>query len=191
MRVYMLCVGLMILACGCLRAQESRCDFLKTSDIQYLRDFLQEQQRLRQSQCLSTAIQVLGQRRDIEAIHLLVGYLDYLDPKTGPLPNGGATVRPNYPAVDALFQIGKPATADLISSLEIDASPEVRVNALHAFEYIYRDDLWNGIRALGTAKRIAKSDEARRRLNDASKELMDDCKGRGEEAAKECENAAT
>src|ERR1700688_2762325 len=105
MKLRLTLVVLVIAACVGSRAQEaSPCATLKTKNTQILRNFLQEQQSLRQSPCLPSVIKQLGQLHDVEAAHLLVGYLDYLDPKTAPLPNGGATVWPSYPAVGALFQ---------------------------------------------------------------------------------------
>jgi len=183
-------LSLTIMACAVLPAQEALCPMLKAKDPQILRSFLEEQQALRESPCLAATIKQLGQRHDEKAVHLLVGYLDYLDPKTAPLPNGGATVRPSYPAVSALFQIGRPATIELVSEIQSGESPKLRENAVRAFADIYRDDLASGIRTLKTAELLAKTDDERRRLTDARQKLIDECNARGENEAERCRNAA-
>ena len=190
MKPSLLLLVLMLATCVGSRAQEASCEPLKTKDTQVLRDFLQQQQSSRQSPCLTSVIKHLGQLRDVEAIHLLVSYLDYLEPKTGLLPNGGATIRPRYPAVDALFQIGKPATIELLSAIQAGDSPKIRENAVKAYEYVYRDDLSSGIRGLKTATRLAKTDDERRRLNEALQKLLDACNAGDETGAQACGYAA-
>jgi hypothetical protein len=190
MRVSLLFLVLMTAICVGSRAQESSCAMLKTKDTQILRGFLEEQQSLRQSPCLTVVIKQLGQLRDVESIHLLVGYLDYLEPKTGLLPNGGATVRPRYPAVSALFQIGKPATLELLSAIQAGGSPKIRENAVRAYESVYRDDMPSGIGVLKTAELLAKTDDERQRLKEARQKLIDACSARGEKEAEACGYAA-
>jgi hypothetical protein len=190
MRVRLLFLALMIAASVGSRAQEADCAALKTKDTRVLRGFLEKQQSLRQSLCLPLVIKQLGQLRDVEAIQLLISYLDYLDPKTGLLPNGGATVWPSYPAESALFQIGKPATIELLSAIQSGGSPKIRENAMSAYESVYRDDLWSGIRGLKTAELLAKTDDERHRLHEASQKLIDACNARDEKQAEACRNAA-
>jgi HEAT repeat protein len=156
MRVRLLLLVLVTATCVDSRAQADPCATLKTKDTQALRELLEEQQTLRESPCLPSAIRQLGQLRDVEAIHLLVGYLDYLEPKTGPLPNGGATVRPSYPAVSALFQIGKPAAIELLSAIQAGGTPRARENAVRAYADVFRDDLSSGIRAIENSRATGK-----------------------------------
>jgi hypothetical protein len=75
--------------------------------------FLEQQKGARQSPCISSVIKRLGQNRDVHAVHLLVSYLDFVDPSTVPLPGANAYVRPDYPAMEALFEIGQPAANEL------------------------------------------------------------------------------
>jgi len=177
-----------ITVCGRSPAQELSCAVLDTKDAQMLRDFLRQQQKLRQSLCLPSVIKRLGQIHDLDAIPLLVIYLDYMDPKTAPLPNGGATVRPSYPAVTAIFLIGKPAVIQLLSAIQTGASAKFRKNAVRAYADIFRDDLSSGIRGLKTAELLAKSDDERHRLNEALHELMDECNNRDQQAAQACKD---
>ena len=190
MRVILLCISVMIAASVGSPAQDAACTTLKNKDAKFLRGFLEEQQSLRQSSCLASVIKQLGQIGDVEAIHLLVGYLDYLDPKTGLLPNGGATVRPSYPAGSALFQIGKPATIELLSAIQAGESPKIRENAVKTYQSVYRDDLPSGIRLLKTAELLAKTDAERRRLSEARQRLIDACNARGEKVAESCSYAS-
>lgn len=190
MKVNLTFLAVMIAMCIASRAQETSCETLKTQDKKILRSFLEEQQSSRKSPCLPVVIKQSGQLHDAEAVHLLVGYLDYMDPKTAPLPNGGATVWPSYPAVDALFQIGKPATIELLSAIQVAESPKILKNAVRAYADIYRDDLSSGIRALKTAELLSKTDDERRRLNKARQELVDECNARGEKEAEACRYAS-
>jgi HEAT repeat protein len=173
-----------------LRAENS-CGALVAKDSEGLRTFLQEEVGLRQSPCLTSAIKQLGERQDVAAVRLLISYLDYLDPSTAPLPGGGMTVRPDYPAVSALFQIGKPATVDLLSAIQEVKSPRAVENAIQAYEYIYRDDLASGIRGLQTAELLAKTDNQRRRLLEARQKLIEACNSGDEEEAQKCKNTTT
>jgi hypothetical protein len=172
-----------------LTAQEAACVSTKTQNSQTLRKLLEEQQDSRKSPCLPQAIKYLGRAQDVRAIHVLISYLDYLDPETAPDPNGGATVRPRYPAIDALFLIGKPATSELILAIQSGKSPKIRDNAVKAFEYVYRSELSSGVRELKSAERLANDAEERRRLDDARRKLFAACSARDEEQAKACRTA--
>jgi hypothetical protein len=186
-------LSLMLMICTCVgtRAQEAPCAILRTKNAEVLREFLEEQQSVRQSPCLPSIINQLGHLHDVAAIRLLVGYLDYMDPETAPLQNGGATVRPSYPAVGALFQIGKSATIDLLSAIQAGgSSPKISENAVRAYASIYRDDLSSGIRTLKTEELRAKTDDERRRLSQARQKLIDACNARDEKEARACRYAA-
>jgi hypothetical protein len=113
-----------------------------------------------------------------------------MDPKTAPLSNGGATVWPSYPAVSALFQIGKPAANELLSAIQAGRSAELRANSTKAYMYIYRDNLSLGIQALKSAELQATTEDERRRLSAARQELTNHCKARGEKEAEACRAAA-
>jgi hypothetical protein len=166
------------------------CSAVLAQDNRSLRKFLVEQMVARDSPCISPAIKRLGRARDAEAGATLVAYLDYLDPATAPRPGGGADVRPYYPAVSALFQIGKPAASGLLSAIQAGESPATRENAVKAYEYVYRDELWSGIRELRKTRSLAKTDEERRRLNKALQKLINECNARDEKEAQACRYAA-
>lgn len=187
--------GLLLLALNIacvigLHPQDNPCETFKTDDARTLRDFLQEQQGIRTSPCLPMVIKRLGQLRDVDAVPILIAYMDYMDPKTGPLPGGGATERPSYPAGGALFQIGKPAALQLLSAIQGEASPQFHKNAVDTYSAIFRDDLSEGIRALKTAELLAKTEDERHRLNDARQVLMNQCSHRDEQQSQACKSAA-
>ena len=152
--------------------------------------FLEEQKDTRRSPCISDVIKQLGQSRDVSAVHALVGYLDFVDPATRPKPNGFSDVRPVYPAVAALFRIGKAATRELLETIQQGKSPLVRQNAAKAYQSIYRDDLASGIRLARNEALAAASVEGQRRLQKTLETLASDCRGRSEEEAQACTAAA-
>ncbi len=152
--------------------------------------FLEEQRVTRQSPCISAVIKQVGQSRDVSAAHVLVRYLDFVDPATAPSPDGSAFTRPDYPAVDALFQIGKPATRELVSAIQAGESSKIRENAANTYMFVYRDDLASGIRLLKKEELLVQSADARSRLRDAVQMLVDACNGRGGKEAEQCKNTA-
>lgn len=99
------------------------------------------------------------------------------------------TVRPDYPAIDALFQIGKPAARELLSAVEDSPSPTIRQNAAKTYTFVYRDDLAGGIIAAKTDKPIVKSSDARQRLDELVKMLLDDCSHGSGQQFQSCRDA--
>lgn len=155
----------------------------------FLRTFLLEQNATRTSKCISAVIKSLGESRDTKAIHLLGQYLDYMDPETAPGPTGGADRRPEYPAINALFQIGKPAARELLAKIQSPNSQKTERNATLTYLFVYRDDLAEGIRNLKQQENVSQ-DPRRTRLAEAEKVLLDACKARGKPAEQECNVAA-
>src|SRR5579883_3209588 len=73
--------------------------------------------------CVASAIHILGDRRISAAVRTLVKYLDYKEPLTGThklkAEGGIGDLGYNpYPAVNALFQIGKPAIPSLVDTMK-------------------------------------------------------------------------
>jgi hypothetical protein len=151
--------------------------------------FLDEQVTARRSPCISSVIKRLGEAKDEKAITVLIRYLDYVDPATGPQPGGGADVRPHYPAVTALFQIGTPSAPQLLSAIEEGGSSKLQENATLAYMFVYRDDLASGIRLLKKEELTSQTADHLRRLKGALQMLINDCKGRSEKESEECKNA--
>ena len=191
MRISFLFLLLMTPAYLHLAAQEKEsCGALINRDSNFVVSFLEEQSATRRSPCIASVISRLRGVHDTRAVHLLVGYLDYMDPATAPQSGGGADVRPDYPAVTALFQIGKPATRELLSAIEAGKTAKIRENAAIAYMLIYRDDLASGIRLLKKEELTSGTPAHRRRVSDALQMLIDDCNGRSGKEAEACKNAA-
>ena len=172
-----------------LAAQDELCADVTSTPLNSIR-LLEEQKDTRQSPCISEIINQLGKSREIRAVNVLVGYLDFVDPATRPKPNGFSDRRPVYPAVDALFQIGKVAAGALLEVIAGGKSPIRRHNATAAYQAIFRDDLAAGIRLVRNEASESPSPEARRRLREMMETLADDCRGRSEEEARACNAAA-
>jgi hypothetical protein len=190
MRPSLIFLALTIMACLPLAAQDQSCSAVMSTSASSIK-FLEEQLDTRKSPCISSVIKQLGRAHDVNAVHVLVSYLDFVDPATLPSPDGFAVIRPDYPAGGALFQIGKPATRELLSAIQASESSTIRENAAKTYMFVYRDDLASGIRLLRRKELIAKSADARRRLTDALRMLMDACDSRNEQEAQPCKDAAT
>ncbi len=180
---------LTIAAYSPLEAQDEFCSPVMSTSASSI-TFLEEQKDTRQSACISSVIKHLGQAHDVAAVHILVSYLDFVDPTTLPRPDGFSDVRPEYPSVDALFLIGKPATHELLASIQVGESPKIRQNAVRTYQAVYRDDLALGIRLLKKEELVAISSDARHRLREAAELLFDDCSKRSETEARRCKNVA-
>lgn len=171
-------------------SQDRNCSaFMETPDTSI--SFLREQFNIRDSPCITTVIETLGKAQATQAVEVLIRYLDFVDPTTAPRPDGFADKRLVYPAVDALFLIGKTATADLLSAIQTSESPIKRRNAVKAYEAIYRDNLALGLHILKTSEQAASSAERENRLRQAREMLADDCAHRSEEEVLMCQKAVT
>jgi hypothetical protein len=120
---------------------------------------------------LAHVIEVLGQRRITEAIPDLIEYLDFRRihkwEGTGvvlhPLPKEG-----DYPAVGALFSIGKPALPVLIKVVEENDIDSVKSkNALKIIQLIFREDLSEGVKYLESQLINSTSQDGKQRLQSA------------------------
>ena len=77
-----------------------------------------------------------------------------------------------YPAVSALFQIGKPALPALVKVIEISESDSVEgQNATYAVESIFRDDLPGGVKYLKDAATQSYTTMMAQRLSTAARRL--------------------
>ena len=169
-------------------AQDESCAAIMSTSANSI-TFLEEKKDTRQSPCISSVIRHLGKVHDVDAVHVLASYLDFVDPETSPHSGGFADVRPEYPAVSALFQIGKPATRELLSDIQGSGSPKVRLNAAKAYQAIYRDDLASGIRLLRIEELAANSTDAQSRLRKVLRMLVEDCTHRSEQESQTCQDA--
>lgn len=109
-------------------------------------------------QLIWEAIEKLGSIRDERAIPELIKYIDYekkFEPRQkqdsneithwdDPKPISG-----RYPATAALFQIGKPALPALVKVIEAEDAESIKSqNALYTVQFIFRDNLSEGIKYL-------------------------------------------
>ena len=100
-----------------------------------------------QNDCLLNAVRLAGKQKVVDAIPYLIEMLDWEEKSRDRYkfhPKGS-----EFPAIDALFQIGEPAVPSLIRVLaEQNPNSNESRNALHAFMLIHRDDLAKGIQSL-------------------------------------------
>ena len=169
-------------------AQDRGCSGFKSSPAASI-SFLEQQIDSRESPCITRAITQLGRARATDAVAVLVRYLDFVDPATAPRPDGFANKRTDYPAIAALFLIGKAATANLLSTIRISESTVIRLNAAKAYQAIYRDNLALGIHILRISEPAAKSAGQENRLREVRKMLAEDCSHLREEEALMCKKA--
>jgi len=185
------CLTLLLCTAGCTFVWGQ--DHLCSSAIGSVADeiaFLKEQNDSRQSPCITIVIKQLGRAHAGDAVPTLVEYLDFISPATAPRPDGFADRRPQCPAMDALFQIGKPATAAIISVAQASESSTTRSNASKTYLSIYRDDLALGIHILRLQESVAISTDGRSRLQELLDMLINDCSQRREQEAQACREAA-
>jgi hypothetical protein len=170
-------------------AQDESCSDVTSTSASSIA-FLEKQNETRQSPCITSVILQLGKAHDVDAVRVLASYLDFVDPATSTRLGGFSDTRPDYPSIGALFQIGKPATRELLSIIQGDGSPKLRQNAAKAYQAIYRDDLASGIRLLKSEELVANSTDAQNRLGKVLRILIDDCKGRSASESQQCQDAA-
>src|SRR5579872_4502368 len=160
------------------------CDALKNIDTADLIRFLAKDKSKAIStnpNCVTYAIMRLGDAKTIEAAPVIADYLDYKRPFT---PEEEESIRLHfsmplrefYPAVTALFQIGKPALPALsnaickpnISSLALD-------KAVFTTMLIFREDPTAGIRFLKSNAQASTDPVISARINQAAETAIRWC----------------
>jgi hypothetical protein len=105
---------------GCIQANGSPCTALDGADPQTLIEYLESSRNMQAPDCMTYAIDKLGQQQRAEASSVLTAYLDFQRPGTEPDPHKPLITRDPismgdiYPAIDALFKIGMPAVPSLV-----------------------------------------------------------------------------
>jgi HEAT repeat protein len=99
----------------------------------------------------------LGTSKDPIAIPILIELLGFERPETEAEKLGVSSMQDKFPAVPALFSMGKPAVPALIDNLRTkDLDPVVRKNALRALIMLHRDNPPDAILELKNARSKAK-----------------------------------
>lgn len=132
--------------------------------------------------CVEHALRQIGETGSIEGIAIVLRYLDYRREPTPSEKRGATNLNTwyQYPAMIALFEIGKPAMPYLIDLLASDTNNLRRRNALETIGDIYREDPAAGVKLLSSAAEKVKGNdmrvtEAETRLTEASRELAKMC----------------
>lgn len=125
--------------------------------------YLARPRKSTENACVVYAILEIGHRHHAAAVGTLVQYLDYqtaLPPKLS-----GFTLVEKYPAINALFVIGKPAVGPLIGAIsKEDTSETVRENAVVTMLQLFRDNMPGAVSTLSGASRNAADNAASERL---------------------------
>ena len=157
-------------------------------------EFLQGEKARLDGNCVLYAIDQLGRAQYAPAVPTLLRYLDYPYPDP---PNYGTPQNPlilakinwtNYPAANALSDIGKVAVPQLVEAIADAATPElIRKNAADTERFIYAPDPPEGIAVLVRAAHARTDPMDSLRLMDQARRLASLCRP---EVRNECENAS-
>src|SRR5262249_19097521 len=121
----------------------------------------------------------LGQMRAFEAIDDLTALLAFsprfpgevLDPDGAPL---NEFQMERYPAVGALFEIGRPALPALVRTIEANRVDSLEgQNALRSIQNIFREDLNEGARFLEHAAEASSNEYSKQDLRQAAARLKE------------------
>jgi hypothetical protein len=118
--------------------------------------------------CVRSAMMYLGATHVQKAIPRLVALLAYhQEPRVGHKPR----LDDEYPAIPALFRMGKPAVSALIEVIASQSNDTIESkNALDAHMSIYREEPSEGIRVLKNAAVKQTNPEAASRLRQAAQD---------------------
>lgn len=132
--------------------------------------------KIKTPELIYKVMEQLGRLKAQEAIPELIDCLDYKRryeweaPEESGIVNEIHTITPagRYPAVSALFQIGKPALPLLIKVMETEESNSVRSqNALYTIQIIFREDITEAIEYLKKSMSKSTAQNAKIRLQTA------------------------
>ena len=151
-------------------------------------EYLQRDHSALRPDCIFYAIDQIGLKHYAPAVK----YLDYRvheDPTKAHLPVIMRIPTPGslYPAITALFEIGKPAVPDLVGAIAgPDTTDVARSNSIEALFLIHREDVSEAVALLNRASRESADRQASQRLMDAARRMADMCRG---PAINSCMNA--
>lgn len=172
---------------------QPNCQALAGSNAQKLTQFLKQGKIASPDpHCVEYAIRRLGNAKILDAIPVLVGYLDFERPETEneKLGVGGAFGSPgnDFPAVFALTQMGRAALPALVQVIESGASStQAHQNGIYTIMKIFNTGA-SGIQFLAHSAATAKSTDAQNRLSAAATEAVKWCT---ELERPSCESAAS
>ena len=146
-------------------------------------EYLQRDRSALKPDCIFYAMDQIGLKRYAPAAKALIKYLDYRvpeDPSKAGLPvfMRVPTLGSLYPAITALFEIGKPAVPDLVGAIAgQDTTDVARNNAIEALFLIHREDVSEAVALLNRAGRESADRLASQRLMDAARRMADKYRG--------------
>ena len=146
-------------------------------------EYLQRDRSALKPDCIFYAIDQIGLKHYAPAIKTLIRYLDYPVPEDPakarwPVIMRIPTLGSLYPAITALFEIGKPAIPDLVDSIaDPDMTDVARSNAIEALFLIHREDVSEAVALLNRAGKESADRLASQRLMDAARRMADKCRG--------------
>jgi DNA polymerase III delta prime subunit len=182
-----------LLIIGSIKANGSTCRALEGAEPQTLIEYLESDRNMQAPDCMTYAIDKLGQQRRAEASRILTMYLDFRKPGTERDPNEPVFDRqpPSpqdlYPAVGALFKTGMPSIPSLVHRIgDRETIDLTRWHALYILLILHRTEPWRAVAALRRASESATDRGTMGRLMDAAKEEAARCHPAGGDL---CEDA--
>jgi HEAT repeat protein len=174
-RLAYLVVATLALCCE-MRALE--CNNIAALQHNQLVDYLKNEARTADPQCVTNAIYRLGDTKSkrSEAVAVLVKLLDFKRPPTAPEKLHIHTNHDWYPAVDALYQMGESAVQPIIDRLaKSDEDSIVRKNGVRALFFLYSSKLPTAVSLLMRASRAAENQAEAIALESAAKDELQYC----------------
>jgi hypothetical protein len=171
-------VAVVVLVALCGESWGGECREVEGMASEALVSFLRTNASNADPQCVTDAIWQLGESKSASraAIDVLISLLDFRRPQTNPERMHISINRDWFPAVSALFSIGKPAVTPLIATLKSGQMSETaRQNGIRAILAIYRDDPPQAVVALKNAAAAAHSEAEAVTLEQCAKDAVSRC----------------
>ena len=169
------------------------CRELSGAKAQQALAYLETSRQELNSACIVHAIRQLGNQHYTPAAYVLATYLDFRMPGTENKDSEHKLhieripwLGEKYPAADALFEIGKPASPSLVRVIGETSISLLRDNALEVLLAIHSEDMPDAVMMLSQASRSALDLATSIRLLDAAKKHAARCPG---ELRVRCEDA--
>lgn len=161
---------------GNLFAQDDGCSIVAGFTAEQLLDFLQHNSRTADPQCVTEAITRAGVLRTPAATEVLITLLDFERPETAMEKMHISSLHDKFPAVPALFAVGKPAVPALIRRIQTGELTDVaQRNSLRALLAIYRESPPEAILTLKTAAAKANNQADAVRLESSMRRAVGFC----------------
>jgi hypothetical protein len=171
-----ICIFVVSLSAGVAYGADHPCEELKNGTASQRIKYLRGDRATLKPACVDFAIEALSHESSLAAADVLVSYLDFRSSRSQAEAVSHLLWKPEYPAAEALVEMGSPATESLVRAIaSADSSDIQRTNAGDVLILINGGHPMNAIRLLRERSKSAPDTATSARLFESAIRLSRQC----------------